>query len=128
MSLDTTQSGRDYRFEQNQTRSSDWRWIRKFTTNVDEKMPIASSQILELSEHKSSTFVFATELHVNFLISAIPEIEKPPVYVEHSNNQEHIIYKNKQMIIGKLYHITWKDKKIALRKTKEGAVQILESI
>ena len=102
--------------------------MRKFTTNVDEEKLIASSQILDLLEHKSNTSVFATELYLNFLIPWIPETEKPTVYVEYSNNQEHLIYKTKQMTIGKLYRITWKDKKIALRKTQEGTVQILESI
>ena len=128
MSLNTTQSGSNYRFGRNQTYNPGWKWMRKFTTNVDEEKLIASSQILDLPEHKSNTSVFATELHLNFLISWIPETEKPTVYVEYSNNQEHLIYKAKQMAIGKLYHITWKGKKIALRKTQESTVQILELI
>ena len=102
--------------------------MREFTTNVDEEKLIANSQILDLLEHKNNTSVFATELYVNFPIPRIQEIEKPPVHIEYSNNQEHLIYKAKQMAIGKLYHITWKGKKIALRKTQESTVQILELI
>ena len=127
MSSDTTQSSKNYRIKPNQTHNADWKRAIKFVANIDEKMPITSSQILDLSEH-NSTFAFDTELHVNFLTSAMPKIEKPPVYVEYSNNQEHLIYKTKQMIIGELYHITWKGQEIALRKTEKGEVQILELI
>ena len=126
--MDTTQSNRGYKFGQNRAYTPSWNWTRKFITNDDKEIPNANSQILVLPEHESIAISHPNELRVGLVISVRKMIGKPPVYVEYSNNQEHLIYKTKQMVIGKLYHATWKGKKIALRKTLESTIQILEPV
>ena len=126
--MDTTQPSHGYQFGQNRTYAPSWNWTRKFITNDDKEIPNANSQILVLPKHKSIAIDLPNELRVGFVISVRKTIGKPPVYVEYSNNQEHLIYKTKQMTIGKLYHTTWKGKKITLRKTPKDTIQILEPV
>jgi len=127
LSLDSTHSGSNFRFGQHEVYDFVWKWAKEFSTNEEKAKLIANARILDLQEHENATVSPLSELRVSFPFFQKQKTRKAAVYVERSNNQEHIIYKSKQMKIGRLYPIIWEGKKIALRKTHD-AVQILESV
>jgi len=127
--LDTNYSV-NIRFKQQMTSVLIWDWVKNSVTNEERNEIPVNSQVMLLEKHVASTPTH--DLRVGYPFSStLGRTQKPRkevVYVEHSNNQEHLIYKSKQMKVGKLYPITWNGEKLVLRKTNEGAVQILESI
>lgn len=105
--------------------------ISRQTTSTPQVYVNSNSQLLllkEKQEESSSQFVFSVSQKdwTQNMQQTKYIIHSGPVYVEYQGGKEKLVYYRKEMEVNKLYQIRWLGEDFALRKTKQGTVQLVK--